>query len=238
MEKKGKQLNLKSGLIDGIPIALGYLSVSFGFGILCIRSGLSIGQAVGISASNVTSAGQAAGVGIITAAGTLVEMILTQLVINLRYALMAISLSQKLDSGFHTPQRLLLAFGITDEIFAVASSQEKLITPRYMAGLELISIAGWVLGTLLGAAAGNILPERIVSALGLVLYGMFIAIVVPPAKKDRGVLCAALVAIAFSVLFDYLVPGLTSGFSIILCALISSVICALLFPVREKEEDA
>ncbi|MBR3196157.1 MAG: AzlC family ABC transporter permease [Clostridia bacterium] len=236
--KKEKQLNFRTGLIDGIPIALGYLSVSFGFGILCMRLGLNILQAVGISATNVTSAGQVAGVGIIAAAGTLIEMILTQFVINVRYSLMAISLSQKLDGTFTTPKRLLLSFGITDEIFAVAYSQKSLINTRYMAGLEVISIAGWILGTLLGASAGSILPESLINAMGLMLYGMFIAIVVPPAKKNRGILCASLIAIACSLVFYYLLPQITSGFSIILCALTASVLCALLFPVKEEEEEA
>ena len=235
--KKEKQLNFRTGLKDGIPIALGYLSVSFGFGILCMRMGLSILQAVGISATNVTSAGQVAGIGIIAASGTLIEMILTQFVINLRYSLMAISLSQKLDPSFRTPQRLLLAFGITDEVFAVAFSQKKKINTRYMAGLEIISILGWILGTLLGASAGSLLPERVISAMGLMLYGMFIAIVVPPAKKNRGILIASLIAIACSLVFHYLIPQITSGFSIILCAVTASVICALVFPVKEEDEE-
>ena len=138
-----KQLFLK-GIKDGIPIFLGYLSVSFGFGILCINLGLSITSAVTISLTNLTSAGQVAGVGIIAACGTIVEMILAQLVINLRYSLFAISLSQKLDSSFTTPHRIVAAFGITDEIFAVSYAQEGKVKPWYMYGLILISAAGWV----------------------------------------------------------------------------------------------
>ena len=127
------------GIYDGIPIALGYLPVSFGFGILAIRSGLSVLAAISISVTNLTSAGQVAGVAVIAAGGSYLEMALTQLVINIRYALMGISLSQKLDSSFRTPQRLLTAYGITDEIFAVASAQPGLISAAYLAGLIVIA---------------------------------------------------------------------------------------------------
>lgn len=122
------------GMAHGVPIMLGYLSVSFGFGILAVRLGLPVLGAVAISATNLTSAGQAAGVEIIAAGGTLLEMALTQLVINLRYALMGFSLSQKLDETFTTPHRLLVSFGITDEIYAVAISQPERLTATYMLG--------------------------------------------------------------------------------------------------------
>jgi len=169
------------GMRDAIPIFLGYLSVSFGFGILCINLGLSVATAVGISITNLTSAGQVAGVGIIAAGGTLLEMVLTQIVINLRYSLFAISLSQRLDSSFTTPHRIAASFGITDEIFAVSYAQEGKVKPAYMYGLILTSTAGWVLGTFLGAALGQILPESISAALGIMLYGMLLAIFIPPA---------------------------------------------------------
>ena len=110
-------LHFKNGLRDGIPIALGYLSVSFGFGILAVGLGLTPAEAVAISASNLTSAGQVAGVDIIAAGGTCLEMVITQLIINIRYSLMGLSLAQKLDKSFHTPQRLLVSYGITDEDF-------------------------------------------------------------------------------------------------------------------------
>lgn len=177
----------RKGVLQGIPIALGYLSVSFGFGILAVRAGLSIPAAVAISVTNVTSAGQAAGVGVIAAGGSYLEMALTQLTINFRYALMGFSLSQKLDEKFHLPQRMTTAFGITDEIFAVASSQPGMICPAYLYGLIAIAFLGWVLGTFLGAAAGQILPKFIIDCMGIVLYGMFLAIIVPvaPEKEKR-----------------------------------------------------
>ncbi len=223
------------GLFDGIPIALGYLSVSFGFGILAVRSGLTTLASVMISASNLTSAGQAAGIGIIAAGGSYLEMALTQLVINLRYGLMSISLSQKLDGTFNTPRRLIAAYGITDEIFAVASAQKGLITARYMYGLISVSTFGWCLGTFLGASAGALLPSSLTNAMGIVLYAMFIAIVVPPAKKSRGVLAVAGVAAFCSMVFRYLLPQVGGGFAIILSAIIAAVAGALAFPAAGEE---
>ena len=223
------------GVKDGIPICLGYLSVSFGFGILATGLGLSILAAVGISLTNLTSAGQVAGVGIIAAGGSLIEMALTQLVINIRYSLMGISLSQKLDGSFNTFHRLLASFGITDEIFAVAVSQ-KSVSPFYMYGLIGISALGWVSGTFLGAAAGNILPAAISSAMGIVLYGMFLAIIIPPAREHRGVFFAVLIAAALSILFSYVLTAVSSGFAIIICSVIAAAACAVLFPVADEEE--
>lgn len=223
------------GIKDGIPICLGYLSVSFGFGILAVGLGISILSAVGISLTNLTSAGQVAGVGIIAAGGSLLEMALTQLVINIRYSLMGISLSQKLDGSFNTFHRMVASFGITDEIFAVAVSQ-KSVSPFYMYGLTLISALGWVSGTFLGAAAGNILPSSISSAMGIVLYGMFLAIIIPPAKKEKGVLAAVLTAAALSIVFEFVLKSVSGGFAIIICSVISAAVCAVLFPVKDEKE--
>lgn len=225
------------GAYHGIPIALGYLSVSFGFGILAVKSGLSILSAGIISITNLTSAGQVAGVGIIATHGTILEMILTQLIINIRYALMALSLSQKLDNSFNTPKRLIASYGITDEIFAVASAQTKPITPSYMYGLIAVSFLGWTSGTIIGAVAGEFLPLAITNAMGIVLYGMFIAIIIPPARKERSVLFVVSVAGGLSVLFKYLLPALSSGFAIIISALIASALGALLFPIDNKEAE-
>ncbi len=223
------------GIHDGIPICLGYLSVSFGFGILAVSLGLSILSAVGISLTNLTSAGQVAGVGIIAAGGSLLEMALTQLVINIRYSLMGISLSQKLDVSFNTVHRMIASFGITDEIFAVAVSQ-KSVSPYYMYGLTVISALGWVSGTFLGAAAGNILPPSLSGAMGLVLYGMFLAIIIPPSKKEKGVLAAVIIAAVFSIVFEYVLKFVSGGFAIIICSVIAASICAAIFPVPEEKE--
>lgn len=222
------------GMAHGIPIMLGYLSVSFGFGILAVRLGLPVLGAVAISATNLTSAGQAAGVEIIAAGGTLLEMALTQLVINLRYALMGFSLSQKLDATFTTPRRLLVSFGITDEIYAVAISQPERLTATYMLGLILTPMLGWITGTALGAAAGQLLPAVVSNAMGIVLYGMFLAIIVPPSRKDKRVLLVVLLAAAVSCLFRYLLPAVSGGFAVIVSALAASVAGALLCPVSEE----
>lgn len=220
----------------GIPIALGYLSVSFGFGILAVQNGLSVLQSSVISASNLTSAGQAAGVEIIAAGGAILEMILVQLTINIRYSLMALSLSQKLDKSFTTPHRLLASYGITDEIFAVCSSQPGLLTPAYMYGMILISMIGWVLGTFLGASAGEMLPASVTSAMGIVLYGMFIAIIIPPSRKRKSVLFVTLVAAALSVLFRYVLTFVSGGFAMMICAVSAAALGAWLFPVNDEEE--
>ncbi|MBQ2865802.1 MAG: AzlC family ABC transporter permease [Clostridia bacterium] len=229
-----KKLFLR-GIKDGIPIALGYLSVAFGFGILSVSMGLSVLQAVGISASNLTSAGQVAGVEIIAAGGTLIEIILTQLVINIRYSLMGISLSQKIDPSFGTLQRLIVSFGITDEIFAVSYAQKGKIKPVYMYGLIVIAFLGWTSGTLIGAAAGAVLPESVMNAMGILLYAMFLAIIIPAARDDKGALFTVAAAACLSVIFRFFVPALSGGFSVIISAIAAAALAALLFPVKEEE---
>ena len=163
-------------------------------------------------------------------------MALTQFIINIRYSLMGISLSQKLDENFNTFHRLVASFGITDEIFAVAVSQ-KSVSPYYMYGLTVISALGWVSGTFLGGVAGNLLPESVSSALGIVLYGMFLAIIIPPSKKSKGVLITVLIAAALSIVFKYVLTSVSGGFAIIICAVLSAAICAVLFPVKEENEE-
>ncbi|MBQ5314806.1 MAG: AzlC family ABC transporter permease [Oscillospiraceae bacterium] len=227
------------GLKCGIPIALGYLAVSFGFGISAVNGGLSVLSSVIISMTNLTSAGQVAALGIIAAMGPLGEMALTQLVINLRYFLMSISVSQKLDKSFTIPHRFITSFGITDEIFAVACSQKGEIGKRFMYGLILLPFVGWTLGTLLGASAGEILPLKIKAALGIAIYGMFIAIIIPPARKEKSVAFVVIISAILSCLLYY-VPffsGISSGFSIIICAVITSVLAAALFPHEDSEEE-
>ncbi len=223
------------GLSHGIPIALGYLSVSFGFGIQAVKLGIPVLEATLISLTNLTSAGQAAGIKIIAAAGGLIEMALTQLVINLRYALMGFSLTQKLDKSFGTKQRLIASFGITDELYALAASAEGKISPPYFYGLMTLPILGWTGGTLFGALAGEILPKTVTDAMGLLLYGMFLAIFVPAARKEKSVLVVVLTAAGISSLIRFLLPFISAGFAIIISALVASILGALLFPV-EKEE--
>lgn len=238
MTSENNYLNsFKTGLSDGVPIALGYLSVSFTFGIMASAGKLPVVIAVLISMTNLTSAGQFAGLNLILGGGSLVEMALTQLVINLRYALMSISLSQKMHKSVTLPDRFLIAFGNTDEIFAVASAKPGEVGKKYMLGLILLPFFGWSGGTLLGAAAGNILPESLTSALGIAIYGMFLAIFIPAMRRSRPITVVVLVSVALSCAFAYL-PGLknvSSGFVIILCALASSTVGALIAPVDQTD---
>lgn len=227
----------KTGLTDGLPIAAGYLAVSFSFGIAAVAAGLTPVEAVLISMTNLTSAGQFAGIGVMTAGGSFAEMALSQLVINLRYALMGISLSQKLDSSFTRPRALLLGHALTDEIFAVAASRPQRVRPIYFAGLAALPYVGWSAGTALGALFGTLLPETLCAALSVSIYGMFIAIIVPAVKGSRACLIVTALSVAISCCLRYIKPfqGISSGFSIIICAVLASAVGALLFP--EAGED-
>lgn len=235
---KKQAYTLRQGLRDGLPIGLGYLSVSFGFGIAVVAAGLSPLFALLISMTNETSAGQLAGLEIMARSGGLIEMALCQLVINLRYSLMGISLTQRVDDTFTTPWRMLLSFSITDEIYAVASTKPQKIGITYFSGLAIPPYIGWALGTILGAVAGQLLPPVVASSLGVMLYGMFIAIILPPARDNKGVLFAVLAASALSCIIYYvpLFDFITSGFSVIICAVVVSAIAALLFPVKDEED--
>lgn len=230
----------RKGILNGIPICLGYLSVSFAFGIFTVENGLSPAEAVMISMSCVTSAGQLAAVPIIAGYGSLWELAISQLVINMRYALMSISLSQKLDSKVTLPDRFAIAFVNTDEVFAVASGQQGRLSKWYLFGLELLPWLGWICGTALGALAGNILPAVVTDSLGVAIYGMFIAIVVPEAKKSRPVALCVLIAVVLSCLFRYMpaLSSIPSGFTIILCAVAASAVMAAAAPIPEVDENA
>lgn len=232
-------MNFQKGLRDGIPIALGYFSVSVAFGVLAIQNGLTWIEAVLISLLNLTSAGQYAGLTVIAAAGGLVEIALSQLLINARYALMGISLSQKLEEKFTSPYRMILGFAITDEIFAVASGN-KVVSRSYFAGLAILPILGWSGGTLFGALLGGILPAIIQSALSVALYGMFIAVVVPDAKTDKHVLAVAAIAVGCSCLMYYLplLKEVSAGFAVIICTVAAAALGAVLFPREEASSDA
>ena len=232
------QINFKRGIQDGIPIGLGYFAVSFTFGMMAVSGGLTAWQAVLISLTNLTSAGQFAGLGIIVAGGSMWEMALTQLVINLRYCLMSFSLSQKLEKNISTGHRLAVAFGVTDEIFGVSASQEGRLSPWYNYGVMSMAIPGWTLGTLVGAVLGNVLPGFLVSALNVAIYGMFLAVIIPPAKKNRSVLGVVIGAMAISTVFS-VVPVLnkvSSGFVIIITTLIVAGLAAHFCPIPEERE--
>ena len=218
-----------SGLKDGMPICFGYFAVSFAFGIQAAGIGLSVFEASVLSALNVTSAGQFAALAIIASGASLIELAFTQLIINLRYFLMSCALSQKLSPSLPLGHRLGIAYGMTDEIFAVSVSQREPLSPFYSYGLIAVAIPGWVLGTALGAAAGNILPTVLTNALG-------IAIILPPAKENRVVAGVVVLSMVLSALFTYLpvLCNISSGFRIIVITLITAGGAALLFPIPDE----
>lgn len=230
--------NYMTGVRRGLPVGVGYYSVSFGFGAMAASQGIRVLDATMISLTNLTSAGQFAGLTLIVAAATLWEVILTQVVINSRYALMSLALSQRMGSRIGFLPRLLIAFFNTDEIFALAMAEKQPLTVPFLMGLGLTPILGWTAGTLCGALAGSVLPLSIRTAMGVMLYGMFIAIVVPPAKEEKSVLITALLALVFSCLFKWLpvLSDTSAGIAIVICTVAAAAICAWLFPIPDEEE--
>lgn len=225
----------KRGVKAGLPIGLGYFSVSFTFGIMAITAGLTWWQATVISMLTVTSAGQFAGIGIMIMPGQYIQMLLAQITINMRYAFMSISLSQKCNSKFSRLRRCILGFMMTDEVFAVASQEEEVRT-KFFTGLTVLPYIGWASGTLLGALLGNVLPARLMSALSLAIYGMFVAIVTPEMKKSKAVVFTVIIAAVCSCAFRYIsiLSNVSSGITITVCAIFAATLAAILFPVKEE----
>lgn len=236
MERKN---HFVAGVKDGIPICLGYLAVSFTFGIMARNTSLSAWQAVLLSASNVTSAGQFAGLELIASAASYGEMAMTQFVINLRYCLMSCSLSQKLDARVPFFHRFFIAYGVTDEIFAISVGKAGKLSPFYSYGAILVSVAGWVTGTFLGVLSGNLLPARAISALSIALYGMFVAIILPPAKENRILAGIILISMMLSLVFSVtpLLKEISSGFRIIILTMLIAGGAAVLFPIHDEEQE-
>jgi predicted branched-subunit amino acid permease len=204
---------------------------------MAVRYGLAWWQALLISMTTLTSAGQLAGIGIMSVGGSYLELFVSQLTINVRYSFMSVSLSQKTDSKFKGVWRLLLGFFMTDEIFAIASSQKE-VSRIYFTGLSIAPYIGWTFGTLFGALLGAVLPARLMSALGLAIYGMFVAIVVPDARRERPILTAALISVALSCIFYFtpVIKRLPMGIMISVCAIAAALVCALLFPIRSETD--
>jgi len=245
--KKGRVLDMKGnisywkkGFRDGIPIALGYIAVSFTFGIAAKNAGLTVFQAVLMSAANVTSAGQFAGLGLIAASASYFEVAFTQLIINLRYCLMSCSLSQKISNDTSFIHRIFIASGVTDEIFGVSVSTEGKLNPFYSYGVISVAVPGWVFGTLLGVVSGNILPERVLSALSVALYGMFLAIIVPPAKQNKVITGIIILSMLLSLVFTKLplLNQISSGFRIIILTIAIAGAAAVLFPIKEDNNES
>ena len=226
----------RTGIKRGLPVGVGYFSVSFGFGAMAAAQGIKALDATLISITNLTSAGQFAGLTLMVAAAGLWELILTMLVINSRYALMSLALSQRMGQKIGILPRLLIAFFNTDEIFALAMAEPQPLTVPFLLGLGLTPILGWTSGTLCGALAGSVLPASLGTALGVMLYGMFIAIVVPPAKQEKPVLVTAVLALALSCGFRWLpvLNRVSAGIAIVVCTVAAAAFCAWRFPVEEE----
>ena len=227
-----------AGMKAGMPVCIGYFSVSFGFGAMAVAQGLSIWHAILISATNLTSAGQFAGLTVIAAGAAMIEMILTQLVINSRYALMSLALGQKFGPSIGTGPRLACAFFNTDEIFALGMAREGKLTASYFIGAGTVAAIGWTGGTAMGAVASSLLPESVQLAMGVLLYGMFIAIVVPQARQEKPILVSVAAALVLSCLFTWLplLNRVSSGLAIVICTVAAAALCAVIFPVKEEDD--
>ena len=226
------------GLRDGVPIMLGYFAVSIALGISAHNAGMTGVQATVASALVMASAGQYAGFTLIAAGASYLQVTLMEAIANARYLLMSCALSQKVDPDLPLRHRLLMGLWITDEIFGVSVSVEGRLNPYYNYGMAAVATPGWALGTLVGVMLGNALPVRVVSALSVGLFGMFLSIFVPPARKNRVI--AGLVVVSFVASYAMnaipLFDGIQSGTKIILPTVVISLGAALLFPVGEEEE--
>lgn len=229
----------KKGIKDGIPVFLGYLAVSFTFGIAAKNAGISALEAVFMSFSNLTSAGQFAALDIIANSAPYIEMAFTQLIINLRYCLMSSALSQKLSEKMPFWHRFVVSFGVTDEIFGLSINVNGKINPFYSYGIISVAVPGWTLGTLIGIISGGLLPSRVVTALSVALYGMFIAVIIPPARKSKIIAGIVIVSMLLSLAFAKLpvLSTISSGFRIIILTIVIAGAAAVLFPVKEKGDE-
>ena len=238
MDKQKKALSFRDGMRDALPICLGYLSVSFAFGMIASDRGMPAWIAALFAVTCVSGTGQFVGLNLLAASAPLFEMFCTLAVINARYLLMSVSLSQKLPEKTNLWQRLVIAYGNTDEIFALASTSSAALTFPYMLGMILISVLGWTAGTVFGEAAGGVIPASVVSAMNIALYAMYIALIVPDARRSLPVTAVVLFAAALSCLLTFLPPdSLGSGWVIIIAGLAASAFGAALFPRGAGEEE-
>lgn len=235
----GEFEDFRDGCKNAVPICLGYMAVSFAFGIEASKIGMTTFQAAMTSLLNVTSAGQFSALELIARNGSFVELAILQLIINLRYMLMSTALSQKLDTKINTLHRLGISYGVTDEIFAVSIFKKGPLYPMFSYGLIATSVFGWVFGTVLGSIAGQLLPQRLISCLGLAIYGMFIAIIIPDTRKSRTLMVVVLCAMAMSTVFTYapILKMISSGFRIIIVTVVVAAVAALVSPIKEEANE-
>lgn len=231
-------LTFSRGLRDGLPIALGYLSVSFAFGMVAVKGLLPIWAPILTSTTNFTGTGQFVGIDLLIKNSSLIEITFTVLVINIRYLLMSFSLSQRLPQDMSTLKRMVIAFGNTDEVFGVAMSKNQTLNFKYMCGLILSSYIGWLLGTTLGACISTLLPAIVSSALGIAIYAMFLAIIVPPIKHSKAIAYTVVIAASMSTAFYFLpyVDQIPSGFRIIICGVFSSILVSIAYPIHSLDD--
>ncbi len=224
----------------GVPICMGYFAVSIALGISAKSAGIASWQAALTSLLINASAGEYVGFALISAGASYIEVALMEAVANARYLLMSASLSQKLDPKTRIWERLLLGFTVTDEIFGVSVSLMGKLSPYFTFGTFVVATAGWTSGTFIGAVLGNILPARLLSALAVGLYGMFISVFVPEARKNK--IVAFLVAISFALSFVCeklpFIRDISSGIRIIILTVVISLAAAILFPIKEDSHGA
>lgn len=234
----GSFKDFKEGCRDAIPICLGYIAVSFAFGIEASKIGMTTFQAAMTSLLNVTSAGQFSALELIARNGGFIELAVLQFIINLRYMLMSTALSQKLSSKVGTGHRMAISYGVTDEIFALSVLKKGELYPLYSYGLIITSVFGWVFGTILGAFAGQVLPQRLISCLGLAIYGMFIAIIIPDTRSSKPILCVVISAMVLSTIFTYapVLKLISGGFRIIIITVVVAAAAAIIAPKAEEEQ--
>lgn len=227
------------GFKKGIPIALGYIPVSFTFGLMAVGGGLPPWVAILISLTNLTSAGQFAGTNLILGGAGYLEITLTTFIINIRYMLMSLSLSQKIEAETSLVQRLIFGFGITDETFSIASTENGKLSYSYMLGLISGPIFGWTAGTALGAVISSALPESLGNAMGIALYAMFIAIIIPPSKKNKSLFMIVLISVGIAMALKYIpfLRFISEGFRVIIATVASAMIGAALWPFEDKKAD-
>jgi len=227
------------GFRKGLPIAFGYIPVSFTFGLMATGGGLPVWLTIFISLSNLTSAGQFAGTELILSGAGLLEITLTTFIINIRYMLMSFSLSQKIEKKITLKQRLLFGFGITDETFSMASLEPGNLSFPFMFGLIIGPIGGWTLGTSMGALISEALPLSLSNAMGIALYAMFIAIILPPSKKSKPILSIVILSVIITILLKYIgiFSFISSGFRIIIATVVSAMVGAALFPIHEESKE-
>ncbi|NLY45998.1 MAG: AzlC family ABC transporter permease [Tissierella sp.] len=243
LQEKSTNINIKpfkEGIRDGIPIALGYLAVSFTLGIAARNAGLTTFQGFLAALLTNASAGGYAGFLLISSGGTYWEMAVVTMIANARYFLMSSALSQKLSPDTPLYHRFIIGYDVTDELFGISIAQKGWLNPYYFYGAMLVALPAWSLGTAMGVTAGNILSPKIVSALSVALYGMFLFIIIPPAKKDP--IIGVLVALSFIASFISaeisFFSGISNGTKIIILTVVISGLAAIFFPVSEQEDDA